>query len=427
MLPLIFALLFGMLFLGFPLFVVLLLPSWIVLYFFFPTVAPVVIPQQVIDGIRVFSLLAVPLFIFAGSVMSRGEIADRLVRFVLTLLGHIPGGLAHTTVGSCALFGAISGSTQATVASIGKVMHPRLLKAGYRDSFSLGLIVNASNLAALIPPSIILILYGINVRASIGQLFMAGIGPGLLVALLFIIYCYIWAKRNNVPLEKRANLREIVKATWDAKWALGMPVIILGGIYGGIFSPAETAAVSVVYAVFVETVIYKSLRWKDIPGIAFETASVNAIIFVLIGSGQLFSWLLTFTGFPQQLIQFVLGLELSRLTFLLFVNLVFFVACMFVDATAAIIVITPLIYPIAMKFQVHPIHLGMIIGLQSTIGAGTPPFGVNIFTACAVFKKNYFDVIKESHMFILILVIAAVLITVSPRLALFTHDIFYGH
>ncbi len=427
MLALMFSLLFLLLFTGFPLFIVLLLPSWIVAYFFFPTVSLVVIPQQMIDGIRIFSLLAVPLFIFAGSIMSRGEIADRLVKFVLTLLGHIPGGLAHTTVGSCALFGAISGSTQATVASIGKVMYPRLLKAGYRDSFSLGLIVNASNLAALIPPSIILILYGINVRASIGQLFMAGIGPGLLVAALFIAYCYVWARRSGIPLEPRSGAREILRAAADAKWALGMPVIILGGIYGGVFSPAETAAVSVVYAVLVEMAVYKSLSWSDVLDIAFDTASVNAVIFILIGAGQLFSWLLTFTGFPQQLIQFVLGLELSRLVFLLFVNLVFFVACMFVDATAAIVVITPLIYPIAMRFGIDPIHLGMIIGLQSTIGAGTPPFGVNIFTACAVFKKSYFDVIRESHMFILILVAAAVLITVFPSLALFTHNIFYGH
>lgn len=427
MISLIFILLFVMLFLGFPLFVILLLPSWIVLNFFFPSVLPVVIPQQVIDGIRIFSLLAVPLFIFAGSIMSRGEIADRLVQFILTLLGHIPGGLGITTVGSCALFGAISGSTQATVASMGKVMYPRLLKGGYRDSFSLSLIVNASNLAALIPPSIILILYGINAKVSIGQLFMAGIGPGLVVAFLLMVYCYFWARRNKIPLEPKAGFIDILRATWNAKWALGMPVVILGGIYAGIFSPVETAAVSVVYAIIVEIFVYKSLHWRDIPAIAFETAAVNSVIFILIGAGQLFSWLLTYTGFPQQLIQFVLNLGLSKLTFLLFVNLVFFIACMFVDATAAIVVIVPLIYPIAMKLHVHPIHLGMIIGLQSTLGAGTPPFGVNIFTACAVFKKSYFDVIKESHIFILILVLAAIFITVSPKLALFTYDIFYSY
>jgi len=256
MLTLLFVLFFGLLIFAFPLYVVILLSSVITFVIFYPNLPMGMVCQQMVDGFRIFTLLAVPLFIFSGKIMGSGQISDKLVCFVQAMLGHIPGGLAHTTVGSCAVFGAISGSTAATVAAIGGAIYPKLLKAGYRDTFSLGLIVNASNLAALIPPSILMILYGVQVKCSIGEMFIAGIVPGIMIAIMMMIYCYYWAVKNNVPVEQRAGWKERWAAAKDAKWALGLPIIIIGGMFGGVFSPSETAAVAALYSIIVECVIY---------------------------------------------------------------------------------------------------------------------------------------------------------------------------
>jgi tripartite ATP-independent transporter DctM subunit len=343
------------------------------------------------------------------------------------MLGHIPGGLAHTTVGSCAVFGAISGSTSATVASIGGAIFPKLIKAGYRDTFCYGLIVNASNLAALIPPSILMILYGVNVKASIGELFISGIGPGILVSVMFMIYCYFWAKKNKVPLEKKANFKERLRAVADAKWALGLPVIILGGTFGGVFSPSETAAVSVLYSLVVEIYIYRSLKWNEIPRIAIETGALTAVVFILLGASQFFSWVLTFSQIPQRFLQYLVANPyMNKWTFLILVNVCFFIACMIIDGAPAMLIMNPILYPVAIKYGIDPIHLGIIITMQTTIGAGTPPFGVNIFAACAVFKDTYLRVISEVWVFIAILIVAAVIVSVFPQTALFLRDLLYA-
>ena len=426
MLTVLLSIFFGLLFLGFPIYSVILLSSMTVFVVFYSNLPLTMVVQHCVDGIRIFTLLAVPLFIFSGKVMGSGLISEKLVNFVQTMLGHIPGGLAHTTVGSCAVFGAISGSTSATVASIGGAILPKLIKAGYRDTFCYGLIVNSSNLAALIPPSILMILYGVNVKASIGELFISGIGPGIIVAILFMIYCYFWARRNNVPLERRATARERLRAAADAKWALGLPVIILGGMFGGVFSPSETAAVAVLYSLIVEIYIHKALKWSEVPKIALETGVLTAIVFILLGASQFFSWVLTFSQVPQKLLAYLVSSPyMNKWTFLLLVNLSFFVACMIIDGAPAMLIMNPILYPIAIKYGIDPIHLGIIITMQTTIGAGTPPFGVNIFTACAVFKESYLRVIREGWVFIAILVVAAVIVSVFPQTALFLRDIVY--
>ena len=421
-----FLLFFIMLLLGFPLYSVILISGLAPLALFYPQLPLTLVVQNMVDGVRIFTLLAVPLFIFSGKIMGTGQISDKLVRFVQTMLGHVPGGLAQTTVASCALFGAISGSTPATVASIGGAVYPKLNKAGYRDSFSLGLIVNSSNLAALIPPSILMILYGVNVGASIGELFISGVGPGIFVAFLFMVYCYFWAKKNNVPVEKKASWKDRWMAFQESKWALGLPVVILGGIFGGIFSPSETAAVAVVYAFIVEVFIYKSLRLRDIIIIAIETGELTAVLFILLGATQFFSWVLTFSQVPQNLLSYLVASQyMNRWTFLLLVNFSFFIACMFIDGAPAMLIMNPIFYPIAMRFGIDPIHLGVIIAMQTTIGAGTPPFGVNIFTACTAFKESYMKVISEVWVFIWILVFAAIIVSVFPQIPLFLRDLVY--
>lgn len=426
MLTILLSLFFGLLFIGFPIYSVILISSMTVFAIFYPSLPMTMVTQQFVDGVRVFTLLAVPLFIFSGKIMGSGQISEKLVDFVQTMLGHIPGGLAHTTIGSCAVFGAVSGSTSATVASIGGAIFPRLVKAGYRDTFCYGLIVNSSNLAALIPPSILMILYGVNVKVSIGELFISGIGPGILVAVMFMIYCYFWARYNKVPVEQKASMRQRVNAAWDAKWALGLPFIILGGMFGGVFSPSETAAVAVLYSLIVEIYIYKTLKWSSVPKIALDTGILTAIIFILLGASQFFSWVLTFSQVPQKLLEYLVNSPyMNKWVFLLMVNSCFFLACMVIDGAPAMLIMNPILYPIAMKYGIDPIHLGIIITMQTTIGAGTPPFGVNIFTACAVFQDTYLRVIKEVWVFIAILVVAAIIVSVFPQTALFLRDIVY--
>lgn len=427
MLALMFLLFFALLFLGFPIYSLILISALVPLAVFYPQLPLTIVVQNMVDGVRYFTFLAIPLFIFAGKIMGAGRISDKLVEFVQTMLGHVSGGLAQTTVASCALFGAISGSTPATVASIGGAIYPKLIKAGYRDSWSLALIVNSSNLAALIPPSILLIIYGVNVGASIGELFISGIGPGIFVALLFMVYCYFWAKKNHIPMKEKSSWKDRWVAFQGAKWALGLPFIILGGIFGGIFSPSETAAVAVLYAVIVEIFIYKSLRLRDIFIIAIETGELTAVVFILLGTTQFFSWVLTFSQVPQRLLSYLVSSQyMNRWTFLLLVNVSFFIACMVIDGVPAMLIMNPIFYPVAMNFGIDPIHLGVIIAMQTTIGAGTPPFGVNIFTACSVFKEKYMKVISEVWVFIWILVFTAIIVSVFPQIPLFLRDLVYS-
>lgn len=427
MLVLLLTLFFGMLLFAFPLYVVILLSAVITFKIFYPSLPMGMVCQQMVDGFRIFTLLAVPMFILSGKIMGAGKISDKLVYFVRAMVGHVPGGLAHTTVGSCAVFGAISGSTAATVAAIGGAVYPKLLKAGYRDSFSLGLIVNASNLAALIPPSILMILYGVQVKCSIGELFIAGIVPGLVVMIMFMVYCYYWAKKNNVPVEQRLGWRERWNALKEAKWALGLPVIIIGGMFGGVFSSSETAAIAVLYSLFVECIIYKSLKWKDLYKIMLETGVLTAVVFILFGASQFFSWLLSFSQVPQNLLSWMVASPwMNKWTFLLVVNVCFFIACMIIDGAPAMMIMNPILFPIALKYGIDPVHLGIIITTQTTIGAGTPPFGINIFTACVAFKESYLKVIGEVWVFIGILAVAAVLISVFPQISLWLPELLFN-
>jgi tripartite ATP-independent transporter DctM subunit len=302
-----------------------------------------------------------------------------------------------------------------------------LVNAGYRDTFCYGLIVNASNLAALIPPSILMILYGVNVKVSIGELFISGIGPGIIVAIMFMVYCYFWARRNNVPLERKATGTERLRALSDAKWALGLPVIILGGMFGGIFSPSETAAVAVLYSLIIEIYVHNAIKWSAVPKLALETGILTAIVFILLGASQFFSWVLTFSQAPQKLLAYLVSNPyMNKWTFLLLVNVSFFLACMIIDGAPAMMIMNPILFPIAIRYGIDPIHLGIIITMQTTIGAGTPPFGVNIFTACAVFKESYMRVIREVWVFIAILVVAAAIVSIFPQTALFLRDLVYA-
>lgn len=417
-----------LLFLGYPMMVPLTAAAIAVLIVYFPDIdSTAVVIQQWIGGIKPSALIAVPMFIFAADIMTRGQAADRLLNMIMAWVGHLRGGLPITSTLSCALFGAISGSTQATVVAVGGPIRPRMLQAGYSSSFTTALIINASDIALLIPPSIGMIVYGVVSGTSIGELFIAGIGPGVLVLALFSVYCYVASIRMQIPCLPKTELSERVIAIRKAGFPLGFPIIIIGGIYSGVFSPTEAAAVSVLYAAILEFAVYRELSIKQLPEIALSTALVTAVVFVLVGAGAAFSWVISFAQLPNALIEQGLGLtaESGYYTILGVIAVAFFIGCMFVDPIVVILILTPIFHPLAVSAGIDPVLVGIVVTMQVAIGSATPPFGCDIFTAIAVFRRPYWEIIRGTPPFIAMLLFASVLLIVFPPIALFLRDIAF--
>ncbi len=381
--------------------------------------------QQILGGIRPASLIAVPMFILAADIMTRGESANRLIDMVMAFVGHIKGGLAVSTASACTLFGAVSGSTQATVVAVGSPLRPRMLNAGYKDSFVLALIINASDIAFLIPPSIGMIIYGVVSSTSIAELFIAGIGPGLLLLVLFSAYSMIYATIKGVPTEPKASWAERLDAIKMAVWPLGFPVIIVGGIYGGVFSPTEAAAACVLYAMILEFLVFRSLKLPDLWTIAKSTGLITAVVFILVGAGAGFSYVISFAQIPQQLLGAVGITEMGPKMVLAVISVAFFVGCMFVDPIVVILVLVPIFAPVVQSVGLDPVLVGTIITLQVAIGSATPPFGCDIFTAIAIFKRPYIEVIRGIFPFTVILLAVSIALIFFPQIALFLRDLAF--
>jgi tripartite ATP-independent transporter DctM subunit len=410
---------------GFPMLIPLIAATMLGFFVFFAGMKPEIIIQQMLGGVKPAALIAVPMFILAADIVVKGHSADRLLDLVMRFVGHIKGGLAVTAAATCTLFGAVSGSTQATVVAVGGPMRPRMLAAGYKDAFVMALAINASDIAFLIPPSIGMIIYGVISGTSIAELFIAGIGPGLLILAMFSAYSIFYAVQNNIPSAPKASWRERFTAMQRAVWPLGFPVIIIGGIYGGIFSPTEAASVSVLYALILELVIFRSLSLADIPQIALSTGLITAVVFILVGAGAAFSWTISFAQIPQAIIG-GLGLDTAGpITVLIAISIAFFVGCMFVDPIVVILVLVPIFAPLVKATGLDPVLVGTIIVLQVAIGSATPPFGCDIFTAIAIFKRPYLDVIRGTPPFIFMLLLASVLLIVFPQIALFLRDLAF--
>jgi len=416
----------GLLLLGFPMMVPLIagaVVGFVMMFDGFGQMGTFI--QQMMGGIRPASLIAVPMFILAADIMTRGQSADRLIHMVMAFIGHLKGGLAISTATSCTLFGAVSGSTQATVVAVGSPLRPKLLKAGYSDPFSLALIINSSDIAFLIPPSIGFIIYGVISGTSIAELFIAGVGPGLMILAMFSVYCVIYAVVRKVPTEAKASWGERGVAVREALWPLFFPVIIVGGIYGGIFSPTEAAAVCVLYAFLLEFVIFRSLKLPDIYRIAKSTGLITAVVFILVAVGNGFSWIISFAQIPQSILESVGISEMGPVGVMITICIAFFVACMFVDPIVVILVLTPIFAPAIASTGLDPVLVGVLITLQVAIGSATPPFGCDIFTAIAIFKRPYWEVIRGTPPFVFMLIAAAGLIIAFPQIALFLRDLAF--
>jgi tripartite ATP-independent transporter DctM subunit len=414
-----------LLLMGFPMMIPLIGAAMLGFFVFFSGMKPEIMIQQMIGGIKPTALIAVPMFIFAADIITKGHSADRLLDLVMRFVGHLKGGLAVTTATACTLFGAVSGSTQATVVAIGGPLRPKMLAAGYKDSFVMALAINASDIAFLIPPSIGMIIYGVVSGTSIAELFIAGIGPGLMILVMFAAYSVFYATRHNIPTVEKASWSERLAAARGAIWPLGFPVIIIGGIYGGIFSPTEAASVSVLYALILELLIFRSLKVSDIPAIALSTGLITAVVFILVGAGAAFSWTISFAQIPQAILG-ALGLaEAGPYTVLIAISIAFFVGCMFVDPIVVILILVPIFAPIVDGAGLDPVLVGAIITLQVAIGSATPPFGCDIFTAIAIFKRPYLEVIRGTPPFFAMLLLASVLLILFPQIALFLRDLAF--
>ena len=418
-----------MLLFGFPFMVTLLGSLILYIAVYMPEMAPrmlVTMVQQVITGVTPPALVCVPMFILSATIITSGESAFRLIRMIKVFVGHLPGGLPITTNASCTLFGAVSGSTQATVAAIGGTMRPMLLEAGYKSPFTLGLIINSSDIAFLIPPSIGFIVYGVATSTSIGMLFLAGILPGLMILVMFSIYCYFYSKINKVGTLPKATTAERIDAIKGGLPVMGFPFIIVGGIYTGIFSPTEAAAAAVFYALILETLIYKSLTFERILDAFLQTGVITGVVFILVGAGQAFSFLIGFLQLPDQFLPPLFGTDPSMLRVITIVVVVYFVACMFVDPIVAIFVLSPIFQPYVVGAGVDPILLGTLVVLQAAIGSATPPFGCDIFTAQLIFRRPYLEVIGHALPFLLILILATALLITFPQIALFLPNLAMG-
>ncbi len=409
-----------LLLMGYPMMVPLIVGALVLMFASFATVNPATLVQQMIGGVEQSVLVAVPMFILAADIMIKGHTANRLLDLVSNFFGHLRGGLPVTTAVSCTLFGAVSGSTQATVVAMGKPLRPKLLEAGYSDRFSMALIINASDIALLIPPSIGMIIYGVVSGTSVGDLFIAGIGPGLMILFLFSLYCVAISIWQDIPVRPKADWHARLKAVRKALLAFGFPIIIIGGIYTGTFSPTEAASMSVAYALLLEMVIYRQVRLADLPKVALSTGMITAVVFILVAAGMAFSWIISFAQIPNLLLGDILATAADNpYQVLVLIAVAYFIGCMFVDPIVVILVLTPIFAPAIAAAGLDPVHVGTIIVLQAAIGSATPPFGCDIFTAVAIFRRPYMEIIRGTPPFIIILLCSTALLILFPQIALF--------
>lgn len=420
-----FVLLFLLLLLSVPVFVALSFSS-LLSFSFFSDMNLMVIVQRMLGGIDKFSLMSVPFFILGANVMKNGGIATRILKWAQVFVGHLKGGLAITTEVACMFFGAVSGSSPATVVAIGGLMYPAMKDSNYDNGFATGLITSSGSVALLIPPSISAIIYGAVTGASVGALFMAGVGAGLMYGLVYLIYSMWYAHKHKIPQAKKTTWKERGRATKDAAWALGIPVIIMGGIYAGIFTPTEASGVSAVYAIIISMFVYREMDWKGLVKTCVDSAETTAQVMMLLAAASVFGWILTVGQVPQGLGNMLVNANVNSIMFLLLTNVILLVAGMFIDGSSAIVIMAPLLYPLAVGLGINPIHYGVIMVANAAIGMFTPPFGLNLFVAQPITGNNMITIIKGVIPFVIISILALLVITYWPSLSLFLPRLVYG-
>jgi C4-dicarboxylate transporter DctM subunit len=408
----------ALLVLGFPIFIVLLSTAAVVVVLFseLPLAA---LPQIMFGSIDKFVLLGVPFFIFAGELMGRGGISRRIIDVMLAVFGRARGSLGLTTIGTCEFFGAMSGSSPATVAAVGRLLYPALREHGYSEKFAVGLVTSSGAIASIIPPSLVMILYGASAEQSVAALFLGGVIPGLFIGVVVAGYVYVYALRNDIREGGTFSRRAFFDAMRKGAWALGTPIIILGGIYAGIFSPTEAAGVAGVYAIVVTVSVYKEITWRGVWSVAVDSVILTAQVMVIVAAAGVFSWLLTVSGIPQAIVAFIQDISVPTWMVLVVINLFLLAVGCFIDPASAILILTPLLVPVVKPLGVDLVHFGIIMTVNLSIGMFTPPFGLNIFVSQSLFMVPLSSIYPGLVPFIILQLGALLVITYVPEMSLF--------
>lgn len=373
---------------------------------------------KLFTGIEKFEIMAIPFFILAGNFLTHGGVARRMIHFATSMVGHFYGGLGLSGVVACALFAAISGSSPATVVAIGSILLPAMVKAGYPMKFGAGVVTTAGGLGILIPPSIAMIIYAVATNSSIGALFMAGVIPGLLLAVLLGVTTWYVARKNNYPRQRKASWAERWKALREAIWGVLLVVIVMGGIYSGVFTPTEAAAVAAVYAFVIAIFVYKDMQLKDVPKVLVSSANMSAMLLYIITNAALFSFLMSYQHVPEEMAGWMLSQGLGQVGFLLMANILLLAAGNFMEPSSIILILAPILFPIAIKLGIDPIHFGIIMTVNMEIGMCHPPVGLNLYVASGITKMGITELTVAVWPWLLTMLAFLVLVTYWAPLTL---------
>ena len=376
------------------------------------------IALKLFTGIDKFEIMAIPFFILAGNFLTHGGVARRMINFATSMVGHWHGGLALSGVMACALFAAVSGSSPATVIAIGSLLIPGMLKAGFPMKFGAGVITTSGALGILIPPSIVMVMYSVATNTSVGALFMAGVVPGIVLATMLGGMTWYRARKFNYPRQPKASWLERLRTFKESAWGLLLIVIVMGGIYSGMFTPTEAAAMSAVYAFFVSVFVYKDMSLKDVPKVLLNSANMSAMLLYIITNAVMFSFILTNENIPQQLASWMLNMGLGQIAFLLAVNILLLMAGNFMEPSSIVLIFAPILFPVAMKLGINPVHFGILMTVNMEVGMCHPPVGLNLYVASGITKMGITELTVAFWPWLLTMIVFLVAVTYWPPLTL---------
>jgi len=373
-----------------------------------------------------YTLLAIPFFILAGALMTTGGVARRMIDFAIAAVGHLRGGLAIASILACMLFAAVSGSSPATVVAVGSIVIAGMVRNGYPKEFAAGVICNAGTLGILIPPSIVMVVYCAVTEQSVGRIFMAGVVPGIMLGLMLMMAVYWRAGKLNLKRAERASLGEVLSKFRQSLWGLALLVIIMGGIYGGVFTPTEAAAVSAVYALIVVVFIYKDLKFHQLPKVFVDASRTTVMLMFIVANAMLFAHVLTTERIPQTIAEHIMAFGMTPWMFLLVVNIILLIAGNFMEPTGIILILAPIFFPIATHLGIDPIHLGIIMVVNMEIGMVTPPVGLNLFVTSGITGMSIIEVTKAALPWLMVLLTFLMLVTYVPQISLFLPNLLFN-
>ena len=421
----IFVLLLGLMLTGMPISISLGLT--VLTFLFTMTSVPIEsVALKIFTGIEKFEIMAIPFFILAGNFLTHGGVARRMINFASSMVGHWHGGLALAGVMACALFAAVSGSSPATVVAIGSIILPAMVKQGYPRGFGAGVITTSGALGILIPPSIVMVMYSVSTNTSVGKLFMAGVIPGMMLAMLLGLTTWFLARKHNYPRMKKASWGERFVTFKKSAWGLLLIVIVMGGIYSGVFTPTEAAAMAAVYAFIIAVFVYKDLKLRQVGKVLLDSAAMSAMLLYIITNAVLFSFLMTSENIPQAMAEWITGKGLGVISFLLVVNVLLLLAGNVMEPSSIVLIMAPILFPVAMKLGIDPVHFGILIVVNMEVGMCHPPVGLNLYVASGITKMGISELTVAVMPWLLTMLAFLMLITYVPQISLWLPNLIYS-